>query len=91
MVNKLRLYSVCNSSGFLFIYGIKYYEFKSLLYVSYAVETQYMKISYGHETEEIDTNIQYPKRLTRLLKLEIEFPLLFLFSPGIHIGDWWIH
>lgn len=66
MVNKLRLYSVCNSSGFLFIYGIKYYECKSFLYVSFAVETEYGEISCGHETEEIDTNIQYPKHLTRL-------------------------
>lgn len=29
MVNKMRLYSVCNSFNVLLIYGIKYYEFKS--------------------------------------------------------------
>jgi hypothetical protein len=49
-----------------FVYGIKCYEFKQFLYILYSVETQYGEFSYGHQTEEADTNIQYLKHLTRL-------------------------
>jgi hypothetical protein len=51
---------------FLFICGIKCYVFKSCLYLLYAAEINYGKFSYGYETEEIDTNIQFLKHLTHL-------------------------